>query len=378
MAPLPVLATCVTAGPDGAVSEESAPAAVIRIEELLQSDPDHGAALYILARYHSRSAPDYAIELLETLRDSGWNYALDDTDFEKIHDLDAYRIIASELESREPDVGASEIAFTTEVENTHSEGMTWDERSELFYLGSAELRKVIAVDESGRVRGHLPPGEDLLLAPLGMAIDQRRRILWIASAAAPFMTGYEDSLQGHSMLTGIDLNDGTVAHQFELGSNEAPALFNDLAVVPGSRIAVTDTREGAIWIADSEMGRFERLTDSDALWAPNGIAVAPDGAHLIVTTFEGLRSVDLNDGSVATIGTRAHVRLNGIDGLEPAGESFIGIQNLVGRARIWKIDLNGSLGQVEAEILESGDERLENPTTGEVVDGSFYYMANPG
>ena len=52
-------------------------------------------------------------------------------------------------------------------------------------------RKILRVDDRGRVTEFVAPGADGLWAPLGMRVDPARRALWVASAALPQMAGYD-------------------------------------------------------------------------------------------------------------------------------------------------------------------------------------------
>lgn len=361
-----------------AVSSEELPPLVQHLEQIIENDPADGAAIYVLARFHAERDPDTSIDLLNRLLEIGWDYALDDSDFGSLADRPDYRVIAETLAGREPAVGNAAVAFDLERENVTSEGMAWNPGQEAFHLGSAERRKVLTVDREGEIVDELPHGDDLLLAPLGMELDRARELLWVASAAAPFMSGYEPALAGQSMLTGIALSNGAIVANFEIGSEENPSLLNDLAILPDGRVAVTDSQRDVIWIADHQTGAIEALTDPDELWAPNGIAVAPSGRSLIVTTFPGLFLVDLSSGDVTFVETEPGIRLNGIDGLESSTDALVGIQNVPGRVRIWQLELDEPSKRASALILTSGDDRLENPTTGAIVGDEFFYMANPG
>jgi hypothetical protein len=170
------------------------PPMVLRLEEELAADPDHGPALYVLARYLGRTGDtERAVELLERLRDTGWDYALEHHDFEALADDPRFRAVETALAEREPRVGDAREEFTVGQQGLLSEGMAWDEESGRFFVGAAEVRRVLVVTPDGAVEARWPVAdEDRLLAPLGMDVDPRNRRLWVASAAGDHLVGIQN------------------------------------------------------------------------------------------------------------------------------------------------------------------------------------------
>ena len=68
--------------------------------------------------------------------------------------------------------------------------------------------------------------------------------------------------------------------------------------------------------------------------------------------------------------------LGGVDGLSFEAGRLIGIQNLFGMPRIWSVAAEPSAPGTPV-IVASGDRRLAGPTTGAVVDGALWLIANP-
>jgi hypothetical protein len=72
------------------------------------------------------------------------------------------------------------------------------------------------------------------------------------------------------------------------------------------------------------------------------------------------------------------IGLGGIDGLSLYKNSFVAVQNAIGRGRVTRYFLDAELGRVEREdILESKNALFDAiPTTGAVAGAAFYYIAN--
>lgn len=57
---------------------------------------------------------------------------------------------------------------------------------------------------------------------------------------------------------------------------------------------------------------------------------------------------------------------------------MIGVQNLVGRSRIWSLAIDPRQHRVtDAKVLLRGHPDFLNPTTGVVVGGRFVFVADP-
>ena len=78
------------------------------------------------------------------------------------------------------------------------------------------------------------------------------------------------------------------------------------------------------------------------------------------------------------LATPGNLYLGGIDGLALADKRVIGIQNLVGRSRVWSLAIDAGQRRVaDAQVLLRGHSDFLNPTTGVVVDGRFVFVADP-
>lgn len=367
---LACLATCAAPKPpaDDPIAE---------VEAHARARPRDGSLRYILALLEERAGrPERALARLRELLDVAWDYALDDADFPRARTLPGYPDVAAELARREPKVVRGEVARVLAEREIRPEGIAWDPEARAFYLGNAPARGVMLVPLAGPVRPLAVPGPGDMLAPLGMKVDTTARVLWVASVAFPLMSGYVDADAGRSRLVAVDLRSGHARVSLPLGSKEAPSQLNDLAVLPGGRVVVTDSQTGALHAADLDAAALRVLAPPGTFESPNGIAAPDDGRVLFVADLFGLSEVDPATGAARRLEPPAGTCTGGVDGLSYTAGRLIGIQNLFGAPRIWSIE-PGPAGLGAPTILSSGDPRLRGPTTGAVVDRDLWLVANP-
>jgi DNA-binding beta-propeller fold protein YncE len=152
--------------------------------------------------------------------------------------------------------------------------------------------------------------------------------------------------------------------------------FNDLAIAPAGDVYLTDTRAGAVWHLAKPDAGLTRLPERFEF--ANGIALSPDGGLLYVSTFpDGITVVDLRTQIAAPIARPAGLCLATIDGLYFHRGALIAIQNAFMAPRVVRLALTRDLRAIERfEVLERRNPLFEGVTTGVVVGGEFFYMAN--
>jgi hypothetical protein len=77
----------------------------------------------------------------------------------------------------------SQTAFTIPEPDLIPEGIAYDPKRRVFYLGSIHKSKIVSIDAAGRQNDFTTSGQDGLQEVLGMKVDARRRLLWVCSNA---------------------------------------------------------------------------------------------------------------------------------------------------------------------------------------------------
>jgi sugar lactone lactonase YvrE len=163
------------------------------------------------------------------------------------------------------------------------------------------------------------------------------------------------------------------------GNTTQPSLLNDLVVLDDGSVLITDSDGGGIMRVRFGSDAIEPWIPPQTFTFPNGIAVAENEPFLYVADFNGISRVDLRSRTITPLPVpERDETLSGIDGLAWHGGDLIGIQNGVGRPRVIRIELNDARDAVSAvHVLEAANPRFDEPTTGVIANGEFYFLANP-
>jgi sugar lactone lactonase YvrE len=227
----------------------------------------------------------------------------------------------------------------------------------------------------GTVTDFVAPGAHGLAAALGMAIDAKRRLLWIVSAGLPHAAGLPESARDTSALLAADLDSGELRRKVE--SPPGKHLWNDLAIAADGTVYVSDPGSASVARVAPD-GAVSTLVEGHGLVSPGGLALAADESLLYIADWsQGLALVELATGALHWLRPPANATLLGIDGLRRDGDALIAIQNGITPHRIVRYRLAADGRSVTAaELLERHVPGWDEPTLGVVVDGALVYVAN--
>jgi len=380
-----LLTACATTPPASrpisqAVVDDQTRMTIESLRDAVGADPTDGASIYILAQYLDRTGDTAeALQWLGELERIGWSHGVNDHDFLNSAKLSRYRTVASRLNVREPHIVRSTTAFVIPQRDLVPEGIAWDPTTGDFYVSSIHLRKVVRVTSDGKSSDFVHEGQDGLFGTLGLKVDAQRRLLWVISNAAHEMNGYSDALDGQSSVLAYDLRTGKLAKKVDFGTAHDPSLLNDLAILDDGSVVITDSDGGGIMRVRLGSETIETWIPARTFTFPNGIAVAEGEPFVYVADFSGLSRIDVRSRTITplVIGERGET-LSGIDGLTSYHGDLIGIQNGVGRPRVVRVSLNDTRDAIaRIDVIEAGNPQFDEPTTGVIANGAFYFMANP-
>jgi DNA-binding beta-propeller fold protein YncE len=346
------------------------------VDDALRARPDDGVPLYQRAALSVEAgAPADALPFLRRLDAIGWDIPLRPDMFAPLAEDASFRELAARIEARAPRVHRSTVAFSVPEPDLIPEGVAVDPRTRTFYLGSIRKRKVLAIDARGAVSTFVSSGQDGLLGALGVKVDTRADLLWVASHRSSSMAGHASTAGQPDGVFAFSLRDGSLRRRIVFDDG-APHLPNDFAIAPDGTVYLTDSAAGRVLRIPPDRDAFEPVTPPDALVYPNGIARTADG-RLYVAHLRGIAIVDPRSRSVTPMSTDAAAPLGGIDGLVLEGGTLLAVQNSLGRPRMVSIALDATgTRATKLTILENDPAVLELPTTACVLDGALYTIAN--
>jgi sugar lactone lactonase YvrE len=139
----------------------------------------------------------------------------------------------------------------------------------------------------------------------------------------------------------------------------------------------TDSEGGAVWAWGPKGSKLTLLhrAPPERFAYPNGIAFLPEERGLLVAYWQGMVTIDLPSGRVATVRAANDSAVSRVDGLYAACSGYIGIQNMVNPSRLIAFRIKNGSAEAVRE-LERGRADFRGPTTGALVGDTLFYVAN--
>jgi sugar lactone lactonase YvrE len=149
-----------------------------------------------------------------------------------------------------------------------------------------------------------------------------------------------------------------------------------VAILPDGDAVVTGAASGALLRMAAAGGEASVLLPPGSLVGANGLCVSGDGKALYVSQYTvGIQRVDLATLAVTPATQRTDFTTCGVDGLYWHQDSLLAIQNYMGLDRVVRFRFaDGEIG--EAEVLVARQPIFVDPTTGCILDGEFFFIAN--
>ncbi len=264
-----------------------------------------------------------------------------------------------------PAVARAQLAFVTEEKDLIPEGLAYDAKQNLFYLGSLNRKKIVKIDAEGRVSDFVPADRYGLLPVLGIRLDPTDGTVWANT--------FEDA--GRTELVHFD-SAGELLGRFA-PKDSAKHGFNDLVVRKNGEVITTDSLSNQVFRFDPRSQAFAPLLVYRILLYPNGIALADDDRSVYVADGVGVVKIDLADNSSRDVDPGPRNTIAGADGLYWHNGSLIAVQNGMGSPRVAAFKLSKGGNRVtQVTVLENRTQFTALPTTGAIRGNDFYFIAN--
>jgi hypothetical protein len=301
-----------------------------------------------------------------------------DSSFRALAGAPAYEAAVRRLETATAPAPRSRVRLTIADTMMHPEGVAFDSRTGSWFVGSVRQRRVVVVGRDGSAHDFVHPAADGIGGVFGMAVDEARRTLWVATTSLPRMQDFAVTDSGRVGIYGYDIDTGRLRrHVWAPRDASVSHTFGDVAVAPNGDVYASDSQ--APWIFRLAAGgdSLERFATHALFRSLQGMAVTPDGATMYVADYShGLLRVDLRSRSVTPLRAPPNVTLLGVDGLYLHRGALIGVQNGVAPARIARFCLDADGGGVRRlEMVDRNPALADEPTLGVVVGDSLFYVA---
>ncbi len=276
----------------------------------------------------------------------------------------------------------SNIAFTIPEKDLLPESLAYDTKTGSFFVGSTRKGKVVKVFPDGKIADFIESKQDGLWMIIGMEIDPERRWLWLCSSGGDNLKGYslKDDTDGRPAgIFKYDLDTGILLKKYTLETKGEVHFFNDIVVTSNGDVYATHMfGEHHIYKVDRNHDRLELLSTTDFIKYPNGITLSGDERSLYIAHSGGIAVMNTKTGEQTPLQVPDGVKITrreSIDGLYFYDNSLIGIQPDINTVIKLSLNANGTQATT-AEALEINHPMMNNPTTGQIVNDQFYYIAN--
>jgi hypothetical protein len=354
-------------------------AAIENFKKAAELVPDHPSVIYNLAcMYALAGRKSEALAALSRFAEMGLVLPVEkDGDLASIKDTPEFNLILARFEASKAPVIRSSAGFTIHEKGLITEGLAYDPVEETFFVSSVHKRKILAVGKSGDVKTFASE-QDGLFSVLGMAVDAKRRHLWVTSTAFPQMINFRKEEDGTSAVFKFDLRTKKLLKKYVLSNAGKKHALGDLTIQSNGDVFTTDSLSPAVYVIHPQKNEIELFLEDPGFGSPQGLAFSSDEQHLFMADYStGLFDIHVKAKKIGHLPPLSGATLLGIDGLYYHKGSLIGVQNGVTPQRIVRVSLSKDLSRVERlEVVEANNPIFLEPTLGVLVKDMFYFIAN--
>ena len=275
-----------------------------------------------------------------------------------------FQALNESVRASTPAVRNSYAVTTIAETNLFPENMAYDVATSTFLIGSTSKDEIVRCHSHSPCEPFVSPRQDGLGDVFGLKLDPTSQTLWATSNTA-----------SGASLRQYKLASGALIGNYSLSGSH---LFNDLVVSSHGDLFVTDTKQAAVYKLSNQNKQLRRFAFQHEFTAANGIALSSDEKKLFVSNFgDGITVVDAATEATAPLSHPREICLGYIDGLYTQAASLIAIQNGPMTPRIVRLFLDRTQRHITAmTILERRNPLFDGLTTGTLVSGQVYYIAN--
>jgi hypothetical protein len=343
-----------------------------RIHDLRLQRPGDGLLVYYEALTHAAMGHvEPAVAALRQLEGRRLGLVPSKTaGFDAVWEHPEFQAVRRRLMSDEPSTRQSPVLLRLKDARLIPEGIAYDSRRKVHYVGSIAQRKIVAVDARGRV-ADFTRGSERLQAVLGLAVDAPRDRLCAVSTNG-FEVAAQQQRRNEVVCWGLAKGQLTV----RVDAPQAQQL-NDLAFARDGTLYVTDSAAGTLWMLRPGERQLLQVGEAGGVRGANGVAVAPDGI-VYVTLSTGIARVQPLTGHTTRLPQPDDVVTGGIDGLYWHRGDLVGVQNVSNPGRVVRITLADDGQRIRGlTVLQSHHHpAFVEPTTGVVVGNALHVIAN--
>lgn len=276
----------------------------------------------------------------------------------------------------------SHIAYVLAEKDLLPESIAYDSKNGDFYVGSTRKGKIVKIAKDGTMSDFILSKEAGLWMVIGLKIDAKRNLLWVCSSGGNNLEGYALKEETDGRPAGIfkfNLKTGKLIKKYVLDRPDEVHFFNDIVLKKNGDVYITHMfKEHAIYKISAKKDALELAFSSPTIQYPNGLTLSKDESKLYVAHAEGIALIQLPSGKTSALDIPEGLKITrreSIDGLYYVNNTLVGIQPDIKTVQQFHLNPTGT-AITKSTLLEVNHPMMNNPTTGEMVEGELYYIAN--
>ncbi|MEQ8713186.1 MAG: hypothetical protein RIC80_09215 [Cyclobacteriaceae bacterium] len=341
--------------------------------------PNHPMITRLLVRLNSlTNRKKEAYESLENLRliDADVEFLLHQ-DLQTLQGDKGFKKVQQAFDQMNSVEGTFDTVVVIANRKLHPESVVMLPNDGGLLLGSVHEKRIVKVAENGELEDWVVAGEHGLYAIMGMKVDEKRNLLWVASTAIPQMVWYSEELAGKAAVFAFDLASRALVKKYD-PQDASAHWFGDLTLDENGAVYISDSQSPEIYRITSLEGTLEKWRSFPELLSLQGLTASGDKLFFADYIY-GVHSVSLNDQAAepARLMYPDGSSTKGTDGLYAVDDQLITIQNGVYPNRIsaWTLS-SDAMSLTSMRYLDKANPLFGEPTLGYIHDGWFYYIAN--
>jgi len=288
-----------------------------------------------------------------------------------IRELPGFKEIAPLKARLSLKVETSEKFLTLSEKNLHPEGLCYLKKRKMWLAAGIREGKIVSFDKKGKCEDWLK----LTYSVFAVKPDADEKFLWAATAGVPEQSGYVTSLERHSEIVKIDIETKKVVERIVVPGSH---IFGDLVIAKDGTVYATDSDSPLVLkITGKEFSPWLYLTGR--IYNLQGLTFNEDQSALYVADYNGgIMRVSVKDPEDRKwLEMPGDMTPKGIDGLYFHKNSLLAIHNGTDPIRVVRYQLDGNGTHITAaKVLDNNRPEFDQPTTGVIKDGNFYFFAN--
>lgn len=367
---------------EAAMKADNLPLMLEKAEAAVAERPDYPRYLMIAAiAQAANNRPNDAFATLGRAADLGvaLNFARQPA-FAKLHDRPEFAALQKHFAANLQPVGSAAPAFTLPNMTGIIEGIARRATTGEFFFGDVHNRCIWRRDSQGNVT-KFSADADGLFGAFGLAIDEKRSVLYVATSALPEMSGFTPADENKAGIARYDLITGKLIGLSLVAADGRKHVIGDLTIAPDGSVFAADSFSPIIWrLAPGTAVLDKFIDDGDTYASPQGMAFTADGKFFYLTDYiNGLFRIEVATKKSLRLTPPTGASFIGLDGLVLTPAGLIATQNSGNPVRLLRLTLDDSGEKVTAvKALVSGVAEMNDVALGCFADGSYFFAGQSG